>query len=205
MSHLRGAGCCCCRPHERPPAGRGDNADRDAVLQRPRRVGPTSATPACSRFVTASSARSPMTTRSECSSGPATCSRWCSPGTWTASRPSGRYGPAGRRPLPCRAPAGSARPSTTDRSGMYSFPCRIRRGVGQLAALAAGRTRVSRLTPYRCARALPAGQADSRLPLPADDARPQISRDTGCRGTPCGTSAAVFVPDAPGRIGVPSP
>ena len=64
---------------------------------------------------------------------------------------------------------------------------------------------VSRLTPYRCAGVQHAGQAGSRLPLSAEDARPQISRDTGSREMPGGTSAAAFVPDAPGRIGVPSP
>ena len=49
------------------------------------------------------------------------------------------------------------------------------------------------------------GQTGSRLPLPAGDARPQISRDTGYRETPGGTSAPAFLPDAPRRIGVPSP
>jgi hypothetical protein len=41
--------------------------------------------------------------------------------------------------------------------------------------------------------------------LPAEDARPQISRDTGYREMPGGTSATVVVPDVLGRIGVPSP
>jgi hypothetical protein len=64
----------------------------------------------------------------------------------------------------CGALAGSAWSSKTDRSGMYSFPRFIRRGVGQLAALAADRASVSRLTPYRWARALHAGP--SRLLAP---------------------------------------
>jgi hypothetical protein len=50
-----------------------------------------------------------------------------------------------------------------------------------------------------------AAQAGSRLPLPAGDARPQISRSAGYRDAPGGTSAAAFVPDVSGRIGVPSP
>jgi hypothetical protein len=65
--------------------------------------------------------------------------------------------------------------------------------------------RPSRLTPYHWARVLQAGQAGSRLPLRAEDARPQISRDTGRCETPGGASGAAFVPDAPERIGVPSP
>jgi hypothetical protein len=42
-------------------------------------------------------------------------------------------------------------------------------------------------------------------PLHAEDARRKISRNTGYRDTPGETSAAAFVPDVPGRIGVPSP
>jgi hypothetical protein len=49
------------------------------------------------------------------------------------------------------------------------------------------------------------GQAGSRLLLPTEDGRPQISRDMRYRETPGGTSAAAFVPDVPERIGVPSP
>ena len=40
-----------------------------------------------------------------------------------------------------------------------------------------GRVGVSRLTLYRWARALHARQAGSRLPLAAEDGRPQISGD----------------------------
>ena len=42
------------------------------------------------------------------------------------------------------------------------------------------------------------GQAGSRLPLTAEDGRPQISGDYGCSERPGGTSAAAFLPDAPG-------
>jgi hypothetical protein len=74
-----------------------------------------------------------------------------------------------------------------------------------MAALAAARTRVSRLAPTgvqgSCVRGKPAPGSRS---WPGDGG-PQISRGTGFRETPGGTSAPVFVPDAPGRIGVPSP
>jgi len=49
------------------------------------------------------------------------------------------------------------------------------------------------------------GQTGSWLLLPAEDGRPQISRDMRYRETPGGTSARAFLPDVPGRIGVPSP
>jgi hypothetical protein len=47
----------------------------------------------------------------------------------------------------------------------------------------------------------------NRLPPPTArrDARPQISRDMRYRETPGSTSARAFLPDVPGRIGVPSP
>ena len=66
------------------------------------------------------------------------------------------------------------------------------------------RASVSRLTVPLC-RARHAGQTGSRLPLPAEDGRPQISRGMRYRETPGGTAGAAFLPDAPGRIGVPSP
>jgi hypothetical protein len=49
------------------------------------------------------------------------------------------------------------------------------------------------------------GKSAPGLPLPAEDARPQISRGTGVRETPGGTSTAAFVPDVPEQTGVPSP
>jgi hypothetical protein len=67
------------------------------------------------------------------------------------------------------------------------------------------RASVFRLTPYRRARALHARQAGSRLPLTAEHRRPQISGDSRAQRQVQGTSAAAFVPDAPGRSGVPSP
>ena len=178
-------------------ARRGDNAHRDAGLQRPRRVGPALAAPVCSRFEVVSCARSPMTTRSECSPGPPTCLRWCSPGTWTAGqtvdmdlRADGRY----------LLFTGGLGPVVDDRPhfNVFIFPlfppsCRAAGRPGRRPAS------VSRLTPYHWARVLQAGQAGSRLPLPAEDARPQISRDTGYRETPGGTSAP---PSCPMRRGV---
>jgi hypothetical protein len=68
-----------------------------------------------------------------------------------------------------------------------------------------GRASVSRLTLYHGARALHAGQAGSRLPLAAEDGRSQISGDVRVQRKAQGTSAAAFVPDAPGCTGVPSP
>jgi hypothetical protein len=184
-------------------ARRGDNAHRDAVLQRPRRAGLASAAPVCSRFEVVSCARSPMTTRSEYSPGPPTCLRWCSPGTWTAGQIVDMDLQAGGRYLLFNGGLGQL---VDDRphlnvfiSPLFPPSCRAAGRPGRRPAS------VSRLTPYHWARVLQAGQAGSRLPLPAEDARPQISRDTGYRGTPGGTSAAAFVPDAPGRIGVPSP
>jgi hypothetical protein len=79
-------GCRICRALAVAFARRGDNAHRDAGLQRPRRAGPALAARVCSRFEAVSCARSPMTTRLECSPGPPTCLRWCSPGTWTAGQ-----------------------------------------------------------------------------------------------------------------------
>jgi hypothetical protein len=67
-----------------------------------------------------------------------------------------------------------------------------------------GRVSVFRLTLQR-ARALHVRQAGSRLPLTAEDGRSQISGDLRVQRQAQGTSAAVFVPDAPGRFGVPSP
>ena len=49
------------------------------------------------------------------------------------------------------------------------------------------------------------GKARSRLPLTAEDGRSQISGDVRAQRKAHGTSADAFVPDAPGRIGVPSP
>ena len=67
------------------------------------------------------------------------------------------------------------------------------------------RVSVFRLTLARWARALHARQAGSRLPLTAKDGRSQISGDLWVQRKAWGTSAAAFLPDAPGRIGVPSP
>jgi len=55
------------------------------------------------------------------------------------------------------------------------------------------------------ARALHARQAGSRLPLAAEDGRLQISGDVRAQRQAQGTSAAAFLPDAPGRSDVPSP
>jgi hypothetical protein len=68
-----------------------------------------------------------------------------------------------------------------------------------------GRVSVSRLTLYHRARTLHARQAGSRLPLTAEDGRSQTSGDLRAQRKAQGTSVAVFVPDAPGRTGVPSP
>jgi hypothetical protein len=68
-----------------------------------------------------------------------------------------------------------------------------------------GRVSVSALTPYHRARALHARQAGSRPPLTAEDGRAQISGEVQVPRKAQGTSTAVFVPDAPGRLGVPSP
>jgi hypothetical protein len=67
------------------------------------------------------------------------------------------------------------------------------------------RVSVLRLRLYHRARALHARQAGSRLPLAAEDGCPQISGDVQMQRKAKGTSAAVFLPDDPGRIGVPSP
>jgi len=99
----------------------------------------------------------------------------------------------------------SARSQTTDRTGMYSLCAPhppMRRPAGRPSRAPGQRVPVD---PVPLRTALHAGQAGSRFPLPAEDARPQISRDTGYRDTPGGTSAAAFVPDVPERIGVPSP
>jgi len=121
--------------------------------------------------------------------------------------PSGRNrpaGPAGRWPLPAvlrRTRPCRRRPTTLL---CTHFARCIRRRVGQLAALAGSRASESRLT-------LTAGQGPacgvSRLPVPltAEVRCPQISRDNRYRERPGGASAAAFVPDAPERIGVPSP
>ena len=113
--------------------------------------------------------------------------------------------PAGRWPLPTallKAQPGRGRPTAPE---CTHFERRVRRRVGQPTALAEGPASVSRLTSYRCAVSGTLGQTGSRLPRPAGNARPQISPDTQYRESPGGTSAATFVPDAPGRIGVPSP
>jgi hypothetical protein len=68
-----------------------------------------------------------------------------------------------------------------------------------------GRVSVFRPSLYRWARALHARQAGSGLPLTAGDGRSQISGDLRVLQQAQGTSATAFVPDAPGRTGVPSP
>jgi hypothetical protein len=146
-------------------AGRGDNADRDAVLQRPRRAGPASAAPVCSRFAAASSARLPMTTRSECSLVRRLARAGARPAPRRPARPS--IWACGPTAAICCSPAESARSWTTDRSGMYSFPRPFCRGAGQLAGvadLAADRASVSRLTTNpSCMRANPAPGSRSLL------------------------------------------
>jgi hypothetical protein len=68
-----------------------------------------------------------------------------------------------------------------------------------------GRVSAFLLTLYHWARALHARQAGSQLPLAAEDGRSQISGDLQVQRKAKGTSAAAFLPDAPRRIGVPSP
>jgi hypothetical protein len=101
-------------------------------------------------------------------------------------------------------PADSARSSTTDRAFLYLLARRIHQRALQLTAVAGTRASVSQST-----RAAVSGPACgvSRLPVAAyrRSWRLQISRDNRYCETPRGTSAAAFVPDGPGRIGVPSP
>ena len=120
-------------------------------------------------------------------------------------RPMRAVGTYGSAPGTGRVPANPARSQATERTFMYSFRAPYPPRRRPAGCLSRGLADVSRLTPYRWATVLQAGQADSRLPLPAEDARPQISRDVRCRGTPGGSSAAAFVPDVLGRVGVPSP
>jgi hypothetical protein len=106
----------------------------------------------------------------------------------------------GRCLLPSADPAGPRRPTALDCTNFAPRPATRRaadrpsRGAGQ---------RIQVLT-RTAGKAVHAGQAGSRLPLSAGNVCAQISRATGCRDTPGGTSAAAFVPDAPGRIDVPS-
>lgn len=182
-------------------ARRGDNAHRDAVLQRP--LGP------------ALRRRLPCVPDSRWSAAPDHNDHPIGVLAWSADllalvlarhldgqtvdmdlRAGGRY----------LLFTGGLEPVVDDRPhlNVFIFPlfppsCRAAGRPGRRPASA------SRLTPYHWARVLQAGQAGSRLPLRAEDARPQISRDTGRCETPGGASGAAFVPDAPERIGVPSP
>jgi hypothetical protein len=187
--------------------GREDNADRDAVLERPRRVGPASAG---ARVFHIRGGQLRQITNDHTIGNRVAASMLADacPAPGRPIRPPSRHGPAGpadRRPVPavCRR----TRPVVDDGTHFYVLTLRAisADALASWPAPAADRASASRLTPYHWARVLQAGQAGSRLPLRAEDARPQISRDTGRCETPGGASGAAFVPDAPERIGVPSP
>jgi hypothetical protein len=176
-------------------ARRGDNAHRDAVLQRPRRAGLASAAPVCSRFEVVSCARSPMTTRSEYSPGPPTCLRWCSPGTWTAGQIVDMDRQAGSRYLLFTGRLGQV---VDDRPhlNVFIFP------LFPPSCRAAGRpdrrpASVSRLTPYHWARVLQAGQAGSHFLL-----RMRAGRSAAIPGTAGRPAARRLPPSCPMRRGV---
>ena len=188
--------------HASGRAGLGRDAGRDAVLQRLRRAGLISAT-----FVRSGSAGLPRATRSATSSSAPACSRWSSNGIWTAAQSvwpihaCGIHGPGTATCCALIDSAGRRRPTALL---CTNFGCPIRGRTGQLAVLAGPGKRVpdDAVPP---GKALHARQAGSRLPLAAKDGRSQISGDLRAQRKAQGTSAAAFVPDAPGRIGVPSP
>ena len=188
--------------------GHGDHADRGAVL---RRSQPALAHIGESRAVRLRSGRlreiTDERTISDLVAG-ACCSRRCSMAPGRQARPFGRYGlagSAGRWPLPAvprRTQPGRRRPTALL---CTHFARRIHRRAVQLAAVAGTRPACPSRPRTAVQRPLHAGQVGSRLPLAAEVERLQISRDNRYRETPGGTSAAAFLPDAPGRIGVPSP
>ena len=118
------------------------------------------------------------------------------------ARPSGRYrptGPAGRWPLPAvlrRTQPGHRRPTAPE---CTHFACRIRRRAGQLAALAADRASVSRLTPYRCE-----GPCMRGKPAPGSHCllRMRSCRSASIYGTARRPAARPPPPSCPMRLGV---
>ena len=128
------------RKHAPGRTGLGHDADRDAVLQRPRRAGPYR------RLRAIPSAKSLRTTRSATSPPASACPRWSSNGTWTASqivRPvqtSGIHRPGDRYLLR----SGRLSLVAEDRPHFYvqTFGRRICQRAGQLAVLAGPGQRV---------------------------------------------------------------
>ena len=190
-------------PEARPgPTGPGRAAERDAVLRRPRRAGPISRLPYdpvrqiaedhAIGNLDADAGLPALVLERHLDGGPD-----CPAGTGRRDpKPGDRY----------LLRSGRLSLAAEDRPHFYV------RTLGAASADAPAswpsqpdRASVFRLTPYRRARALHARQAGSRLPLTAEDGRAQISGDLRVQRQAQGTSAAVFVPDAPGRFGVPSP
>jgi hypothetical protein len=151
------------RPHRRA----WDHTDRDAVLRRPRRAG-SPATPACSSSAEASSRpdnRGPSDRQSclgrRLTRAGARTALDCRP-----DRPADigvRDLRAGGRYLLALGLSQQGRRGPTAQKCTH-FARRIRRRAGQLAALAADRASLSRLTPYHCDGPC---MRVSRLPAPA--------------------------------------
>ena len=123
-------------------------------------------------------------------------------GTWTAGQDRSadmglRDLQAGDRYLLCARRTQPGR-RTTDRTFMYSLCAPYpptRRPTGRRSR---GPASVSRLTPYRWARALHAGQVGSRLRSPPKLGACRSAAIYRYRERPGGTSSAAFLPDAPG-------
>ena len=156
-------------------AGRGDNADRDAVLQRQRGSGLRQRAPVCSMFAAASCARSPMITRSATSSPPARSPMLAQHWDGQSDRRADmglRDLRIGDRYLLCADGPG---PVVDDRTHFYVLTLRAisADALASSPAPAAGRASVSRLTPYRwarvCMRSKPAPGSRSLLRIRAAD------------------------------------
>ena len=204
---VRATGCSLSRRRlERPHRRHGDHADRDAILRRSRRADPHRRLP---RVPAPRGQLRPGTEdhtigkpRRDVGLLAPVLARHLAAGRTV--RPVLACGLAGRWPLPAvlrRTQPGRRRPNAPE---CTHFARRISRRGGERRPSRGPGQRVP-VDPVPLCEARHAGQAGSRLPLPAEDGRPQISRDMRYRETSGGTAGAAFLPDAPGRIGVPSP